>query len=65
MKNKSGFTLIELLAVIVIIAVVSGIATFSILRILRKNKQKAQQWNKSQAVYKNYSYRRMYIIAIF
>ena len=41
MKNKSGFTLIELLAVIVIIAVVSGIATFSILRILRKNKQKA------------------------
>lgn len=41
MKKKNGFTLIELLAVIVIIAVVSSIATFSIIRILRKNKEKA------------------------
>ena len=41
MRNKKGFTIVELLAVLVVLAVVITIATLSISRILKKNKEKA------------------------
>lgn len=40
-KNNKGFTFIELMAVIVILGVIITIATFSVTRILKKNKQTA------------------------
>ena len=41
MKNKKGFTLVELLAVIVILAIVVGIALTTILPTLKQSRQRA------------------------
>ena len=38
MRNKKGFTLIELLAVIAILGIVLGIATFAVTSVLNKSK---------------------------
>lgn len=38
MKNKKGFTLIELLCVIALLAIISGVATASIINLSNKSK---------------------------
>lgn len=45
MKNKKAFTLVELLAVVVILAIIMGIAAISVNMVLKKGKD---------GVYKNY-----------
>ena len=45
MKNKKGFTLVELLAVIVILALIMGIAVVSIGSVLQSSKKKIMYEN--------------------
>ena len=41
--NKKGFTLIELLAVIVLLAVISGIATYGVISFINTSKLKSEK----------------------
>ena len=49
MKNKKGFTLVELLAVIVILALIMGIAVVGIGNVLSTAKENAM-WENAQAM---------------
>ena len=41
--NSKGFTLVELLATIVILAIISGIATYGVIGAINKSKAKSEQ----------------------
>ena len=41
--NSKGFTLVELLATVVLIAIISGIATYGVIGTINKSKSKSEQ----------------------